>query len=199
MAATFVEQKVTDVRLVQPQRFGDDRGFFTESFRDDWSLCAPGLPFQQDNHAFSATPNTIRGLHFQYGPSAQAKLLRVVTGAILDVAVDIRHGSPTFGHVVAAELTAENGHQLFVPHGFAHGYQTLRPDTHVLYKVDRYYDPKREGAVLWSDPAIAVPWVDLGAEPVLSEKDKAAATLADLDSPFVYDEQAPYRCRCHDR
>lgn len=185
---------IADVKLIKPRRFGDHRGFFSESFREDWGLLAPGTQFAQDNHAFSATPNTIRGLHFQFGSSTQAKLLRVVTGRILDVAVDIRDGSPTYGQCVAAELTAEGGEQLFVPHGFAHAYQTLTPDCHVLYKVDRYYDPDREGAVLWSDPAVGVPWSSLDVEPSLSGKDQEALPLASLQSPFVFDPAAPYRC-----
>lgn len=187
------------VKLIKPRRFGDERGFFSETWREDWNLLDGGIAhaaFRQDNHAYSGTKGTIRGLHFQTGPSTQAKLLRTVVGAILDVAVDIRKGSPTYGHVVAETLSAENGHQLFVPHGFAHAYQTLTDETHVLYKVDRYYDPAREGAVRWSDPDIAVPWADVGVDATLSTKDEAAPLLADFDSPFVYDEAAPYFCRC---
>ncbi|MEM9421341.1 MAG: dTDP-4-dehydrorhamnose 3,5-epimerase [Pseudomonadota bacterium] len=195
----FEPTALKEVVLVKPKRFGDNRGFFSETFKASWPLLADGFVFEQDNHAFSATPNTIRGLHFQFGPSTQAKLLRVVTGAILDVAVDVRRGSPTYGHVVAEELSAENGHQLFVPHGFAHGYQTLMKDTHVLYKVDRLYDPQREGAVRWSDPDIKVPWAALDDAPALSGKDEDAPTFADLDTPFVYDEHAPYNCQCLDR
>ncbi|MGV6820820.1 MAG: dTDP-4-dehydrorhamnose 3,5-epimerase [Parvularcula sp.] len=183
-----------EVKLLTPRRFGDDRGFFSETFRDDWPLLEGGSAFVQDNHAFSATPNTIRGLHFQTGESCQAKLLRVVSGRILDVAVDIRRGSPTFGKVVAAELTAETGEQLFVPHGFAHGYQTLTPDCHVLYKVDRFYDPGREGALRWDDPDIAIPWRSLAADVSVSEKDKDALPLSGFESPFAYDPTAPYRC-----
>jgi dTDP-4-dehydrorhamnose 3,5-epimerase len=187
------------VRLVVPQRFSDERGFFSETWRADWGLLPDGQEFVQDNHAFSGAPNTIRGLHFQWGNSTQAKLLRVVTGAILDVAVDIRTGSPTYGQAVARELTAENGYQLFVPHGFAHGYQTLQPDTHVLYKVDRPYDRDREGAVLWSDPAIDIAWQDVGTAAAISAKDLAAAPLHQLDSPFVYDDAKPFCCRCLQR
>ncbi|MEM9989297.1 MAG: dTDP-4-dehydrorhamnose 3,5-epimerase [Pseudomonadota bacterium] len=184
------------ILVVEPKRFGDDRGFFSETYRQDWALLENSEYFQQDNHAFSATPNTVRGLHFQYGRSTQAKLLRVVTGAILDVAVDIRAGSPTYGQAVAVELSAQNGKQLFVPHGFAHGYATLTPDTHVLYKVDRPYDPQSEGAVLWSDPALDIPWPKMDLAPSLSDKDKDAPLLKALDTPFIYDEASPYHCHC---
>lgn len=197
--AEITPTQIEDVLIIEPKRFGDARGFFSESFRTDWPILADGFDFAQDNHAFSATPNTVRGLHFQFGSSTQAKLLRVVAGAILDVAVDIRAGSPTFGQSVAVELSGENGRQLFVPHGFAHGYQTLVPDTHVLYKVDRLYDPAREGAVLWSDPEIAIPWAKLDVAPSLSGKDEVAAPLSALASPFIYDINAPYRCRCLDQ
>ena len=194
--AEIDDTAVPPVKRVVPRRFGDARGFFSETWRADWGLLQTGA-FVQDNHAWSAEAGTIRGLHFQTGPSAQAKLLRVVTGAILDVAVDIRRGSPTFGRHVAAKLTAEGGEQLFVPHGFAHGYATLTPDAHVLYKVDAPYDPAREGAVRWDDPAIGIDWGV--ADPVLSDKDRAAPLLQDIDTPFVYDEGAPYSCRCLDR
>ncbi|MEM6649779.1 MAG: dTDP-4-dehydrorhamnose 3,5-epimerase [Pseudomonadota bacterium] len=184
------------VLVVEPKRFGDDRGFFSETYRQDWALLENSEYFQQDNHAFSATPNTVRGLHFQYGRSTQAKLLRVVTGAILDVAVDIRASSPTYGQAVAVELSAQNGKQLFVPHGFAHGYATLTPDTHVLYKVDRPYDPQSEGSVLWSDPALDIPWPKMDHAPSLSDKDKDAPLLKALDTPFIYDKASPYHCHC---
>lgn len=192
------ETAIPEVKLVIPKRFGDHRGFFSESFRADWGLLPEGLSFQQDNHAFSAAPNTLRGLHFQHGTSTQAKLLRVAKGAVLDVAVDIRRGSPTYGQHVAAELSAENGEQLLIPHGFAHGYQTLTPDAHVLYKCDRYYDPSREGAVRWDDPALAVAWRALAADPQLSDKDRIAPLFADLNAPFVYDPASPFACRCED-
>ncbi len=193
--ATIEAQAVPEVRLVTPRRFGDARGWFSESWRADWDLFEAN-PCVQDNHAFSAQANTVRGLHFQYGPSVQAKLLRVVTGAILDVAVDIRQGSPTYGRHVAARLTAEGGEQLFVPHGFAHGYATLTPDTHVLYKVDAPYDPTREGAVRWDDPALGIEWPE--GEAHLSDKDRAAPLLSEIESPFAYDGAAPYNCRCQD-
>ena len=187
---------VPDVLRIVPPRHGDARGFFTESWREDWNLLQAGR-FVQDNHAFSARRLVVRGLHFQTGASAQAKLLRVTQGEILDVAVDIRRGSPTYGQHVAERLTAAGGEQLFVPHGFAHGYATLTEDCHVLYKVDALYDPDREGSLRWDDPALGIGWPEGDAQ--LSEKDRTAPLLHDLDTPFVYDEDAPYNCRCLSR
>ena len=192
MAATE-DTEIEAVKLVTPRRFGDDRGWFSESYRDDWNLLETGT-FRQDNHAYSQARLTVRGLHFQTGPSVQAKLLRCVAGEILDVALDIRRGSPTYGRHVARTLTARGGEQLFVPHGFAHAYATLTEDAQVLYKVDNLYDRAREGAVRWNDPALGIDWPQGDAQ--LSEKDLEAPLLQDLDSPFVYDEAAPYNCRC---
>ena len=188
--------EVPPVALVRPKRFGDARGWFSETFRADWPLLEAGA-FVQDNHAYSTRRLVVRGLHFQTGPSVQAKLLRVAVGAILDVAVDIRRGSPTYGQHVARELTAEGGEQLFVPHGFAHGYATLTEECHVLYKVDGYYDPNREGSLRWDDPALGIDWPSPeGDEVQLSDKDRVAPLLQDLDSPFAYEEGMPYNCRC---
>lgn len=193
--AEIEQTSIPAVRLVRPRRFGDERGWFSETWREDWGLFEAGPP-AQDNHAYSSQRLTIRGLHFQYGPSVQAKLLRVAVGAVLDVAVDIRRGSPTYGRHVSAELTAEGGEQLMVPHGFAHGYCTLTEECHVLYKVDGPYDPKREGAVRWDDPEVGIDWPE--GNPQLSAKDREAPLLQDIDTPFVYDEEAPYDCRCLD-
>ena len=190
--AEITQTQIPDVVRIVPHRFGDARGWFTESWRADWDVFA-GAPVQ-DNHAYSSGGLTIRGLHYQTGASAQAKLLRCVVGAILDVAVDVRRGSPTFGEHVAVELTAEGGEQLFVPHGFAHGYATLTPEAHVLYKVDAPYDPNAEGAVLWSDPALGIDWPE--GTPQLSSKDEAAPLLQDAKPPFAYDTSAPYNCCC---
>ena len=189
--------EVPPVALIRPRRFGDARGWFSETWRADWGLLETGA-FVQDNHAYSSRRLVVRGLHFQTGPSVQAKLLRVAVGAVLDVAVDIRRGSPTYGRHVARELTAEGGEQLFVPHGFAHGYATLTAECHVLYKVDGMYDPEREGSLRWNDPALGIDWPtpDDGTEVQLSDKDRVAPLLQDLDSPFAYDEGAPYNCRC---
>ena len=135
--------------------------------------------FVQDNQAFSARAGTLRGLHFQTAPHAQAKLVRVLRGAIYDVAVDVRQGSPTFGRWVGAELTAERGEQIFVPRGFAHGYSTLTDDCELAYKVDGLYAPQTEGGIIWNDPDLAIDW-RLTGEPVLSDKDKVLPRLKDL-------------------
>jgi dTDP-4-dehydrorhamnose 3,5-epimerase len=174
---------VADVMLIEPTRHGDARGFFSET----WSrraLAQHGLDidFVQDNHAFSAQPGVLRGLHFQRAPSAQGKLVRVARGAILDVAVDIRQGSPTYGQHVAEMLSAANWRQLWVPRGFAHGYLTLEPDTEVLYKTDDYYDRDADGGIAWDDPALGIDWGH--AAPILSDKDRTAKRLADIPPPF---------------
>ena len=146
---------IEDVKLVTPQRFGDDRGFFSETYNQQRFLEA-GITaeFLQDNHSLSAQKGTIRGLHYQSPPFAQAKLVRVLRGSILDVAVDVRSGSPTYGQWVSAELSAENGVQIFVPRGFLHGFATLEPDTEIAYKVDNYYSKECDGAVLWNDATL---------------------------------------------
>jgi dTDP-4-dehydrorhamnose 3,5-epimerase len=190
---------IEDVKLVHPPRFGDERGFFSETYRQAW-IAEVGGPeeFVQDNHAFSAEKGVLRGLHFQIGPSAQTKLVRVTRGMVLDVAVDIRHGSPTYGQYVSAVLSAENWHQLLVPQGFAHGYLTMTPDCEVLYKVDRLYDPARERAIRWNDPQLAIDWQVDAAEVQLSLKDREAPLLTDLPVFFEYAPGAPYSVICHD-
>jgi dTDP-4-dehydrorhamnose 3,5-epimerase len=177
---TITPLAIPDVLLITPKRHGDARGWFSET----WSrkaLAEAGLTadFLQDNQAFSARKGTLRGLHFQKAPHPQAKLVRVLKGAIYDVAVDVREGSPTYGRWVAAELTAERGEQLFVPRGFAHGYCTLTGDCELLYKVDGLYAPQTEGGVIWNDPDLAIPW-PLEGEPVLSDKDKLLPRFKDL-------------------
>jgi dTDP-4-dehydrorhamnose 3,5-epimerase len=169
-----------EVLLITPKRHGDARGWFAETWGDR-TMAQAGLthPFVQDNQAFNARKGTLRGLHFQRAPHAQGKLVRVVRGAIWDVAVDVRPGSPSFGRWAAAELTAERGEQLFVPRGFAHGYVTLSDDTELFYKVDGQYAPELEGGVAWNDPDLALPW-PLEGEPVLSEKDRGLPRLKDL-------------------
>ena len=180
-----IDTEIPDVKRVIPKRHGDDRGWFSEIYRVD-QLGEGGIAtvFVQDNQSFSAPAGTIRGLHFQTPPAAQAKLVRVLAGAIFDVAVDIRHGSPSFGRHVAVRLDAENGEQLFVPHGFAHGFCTLEPNTMVAYKVDAYYSPQNDRNLLWNDPEIGIPWPVAEAEAILSGKDKAAPRLADLGKLF---------------
>lgn len=169
------------VLLVEPRRFEDTRGWFMET----WSEVATreafgGVRFVQDNQSLSRAVGTVRGLHFQLPPHAQAKLVRVVRGAILDVAVDIRAGSATFGQHVAVELSAANARQLFVPPGFAHGFITREPDTEVAYKVSDIYAPACEGGLLWNDPALGIDWGPEAASAVVAERDRSWPALADL-------------------
>lgn len=173
------------VKLLTPQRFGDARGFFSESWNRQ-TLAGHGitLDFVQDNHSLSGTVGTVRGLHFQAPPHAQDKLVRCGQGALLDVAVDIRKGSPSYGHWIAEELSAANGRQLLIPVGFLHGFVTRAPDTEVLYKCTDYYAPDCDGAVRWD--SCGIDW-GLSGDPVLSDKDTAAPALADFDSPFVWE------------
>jgi dTDP-4-dehydrorhamnose 3,5-epimerase len=170
------------VLLITPQKFGDSRGFFSET----WSapkLAAQGFheTFVQDNHSLSAQPGTVRGLHCQIAPSVQGKLVRVVRGAIWDVAVDIRHGSPTYGKYAAVELSAENWRQLWIPGGFLHGFCTIQPDTEVIYKVTADYDRAAERGVIWNDPDLALPWPVRPQDAVLSDKDQNLPRLADCE------------------
>ena len=176
------------VRLLTPRRFADERGFFSEVWnRRRLAELGITLDFVQDNHSFSRERHTVRGLHFQAPPHAQDKLVRVGAGRILDVAVDVRRGSPAYGRWFAAELSAENGRQMLVPAGFLHGFLTLEPDTEVYYKCSDYYAPECEGAVRFDDPALGIDWqLPAGATPLLSAKDAAAGGFADFDSPFEF-------------
>jgi dTDP-4-dehydrorhamnose 3,5-epimerase len=177
------------VRIITPRRHRDDRGFFSEVWNQG-RLGEAGIDvrFVQDNHALSRPVGTLRGLHFQIGASAQGKLIRCNKGRILDVAVDLRHGSPTFGRSVALELSAENWRQVYVPTGFAHGYCTLEPDTEVIYKVTAYYDPAAERGLLWNDPEIGIAWPVTTDSAVIAERDAKWPRLRDLPSYFVYTE-----------
>ncbi len=176
------------VKILTPRRFGDDRGFFSEC----WSkraMAEAGLDVDwvQDNHSLSMQVGTVRGLHFQSPPHAQAKLVRCGQGALIDVAVDIRNGSPTFGQSVSVALTAENGKQLLIPAGFLHGFATTAPNTEVLYKCSDYYAPECDGAVRFDSASLNIDW-GLGDIPaVLSDKDKNAPDFADFESPFEYE------------
>jgi len=174
---------IPDVKVLTPRRFGDNRGWFTES----WSRRALDVDFCQDNMSLSAPRGTVRGLHFQKPPHAQAKLVSVLRGRILDVAVDIRVGSPTFGSHVAIELSADEGNQLFVPRGFAHGFCTLEPDTMVMYKVDSFYAPDADEGLFWADPALGIDWPVPPDAAELSPKDQKLPRLADIMSPFTWD------------
>ena len=182
------ELRIADVKLITPRRFGDSRGWFSETWTAS-KMAAAGLEFafMQDNHSDSAEVYTLRGLHYQAPPFAQAKLVRVARGAVLDVAVDIRVGSPTYLQWVAEELSAENGAQLLVPRGFLHGFLTLTPDTEVLYKVDNPYSADADGAVRFDDPTLGVDWGVDPARAILSDKDAAAPLFADFDNPFTYE------------
>ncbi len=178
---------LADVLVITPRRFGDERGFFSESWnRRAFAQAGLELDFVQDNESLSVDVGTLRGLHYQAPPDAQAKLVRVARGAILDVAVDVRRGSPDFGKWVSVELSAENGRQILIPRGFLHGFVTLQPHTHVLYKADNYYAPESDGAVVWNDPDLAIDWQT--DKVTLSDKDAAAPGLADWESPFIYGE-----------
>ena len=176
----FIPQSIPEILLIEPTAHGDSRGYFVETFRRDLFEEAIGykINFVQDNESRSAK-GVLRGLHYQLAPFAQAKLVRVVEGAVLDVAVDIRRSSPTFGQHVAVELTAENKHQLFVPHGFAHGFVVLSDSATFAYKVDNYYSSVNDGGIIWNDEELAVTWPKLELE--LSDKDKKLPLLSQLN------------------
>ena len=175
-------------RLIRPQRILDERGWFAETYNAA-RFAALGIDtaFCQDNHVRSRAAGTLRGLHFQRPPHGQAKLARCVRGRVWDVAVDVRSGSPTYGQWVAAELSAENALQMFVPIGFAHGYLTLEADSEVEYKVSAFHAPDFEGGLIWNDPTLALPWPLPAGAPILSEKDRRLPRLNAFESPFDYD------------
>ena len=181
-------QSIPEVLLIEPRRFGDARGFFSEVWKRS-AMEAQGfdVDFVQDNHSLSREVGVLRGLHFQRPPTSQGKLVRVVRGRILDVAVDIRQGSATYGQHVACELSAEGWSQLWIPRGFAHGFLTLEADTEVLYKVDAEYDPLTDGGIAWDDPALGIHWPLPQGGAVLSDKDRAAPRLATIAPPFPAD------------
>lgn len=172
------------VLLVEPDRFGDERGFFSETYnRRQWRAAGIEADFVMDAHSGSAVRGTVRGLHFQAPPHAQAKLVRVARGAILDVAVDLRRASPTFGRYVAVELSAENWRQLYFPEGFAHGFCALSDTVEVLYKLSADYAPEAEAGLAWDDPALGIPWPVGREDAVLSAKDARLPRLADAAIP----------------
>jgi len=177
---------IPDVKLLTPPRYRDPRGFFSETWSAKREAAAgiPG-PFVQDNHSLSVPRGTVRGLHLQVAPSVQGKLVRCVRGAIWDVAVDVRHGSATFGRHVASVLSAENWCQLWVPGGFLHGFCTLEPDTEVIYKVTADYDRAAERGVVWNDPDLALPWPVAAGAAVLSDKDLVLPRLRDCPPWFA--------------
>ncbi|SLN46204.1 dTDP-4-dehydrorhamnose 3,5-epimerase [Roseovarius litorisediminis] len=174
--------------VLTPARYGDARGFFSESWNRQ-RMAEHGLDFDfvQDNHSLSVAQGTVRGLHFQTPPHAQAKLVRCGRGRLLDVSVDLRKGSPTFGKWVGIELSFENGKQLLIPEGFAHGFVTCVPDTEIIYKCSDYYAPECDRSLRFDDPEIGIDWgIDAG-EAILSDKDAGAPLLADLDNPFIWE------------
>lgn len=175
---------------LRPRAFQDARGSFAETYNEK-AFVAAGIAarFVQDNQSFSAKRGTIRGLHFQLPPAAQAKLVRVLHGSVYDVAVDLRRGSPTYGRWIGETLTAKGGEQLFVPRGFAHAFCTLEPDVIVAYKVDEFYAPASDSGLIWDDPTLAIDWPVAASEVVLSDKDLRLGRFADFVSPFRYEGQ----------
>lgn len=175
-------------KLIIPVRHGDERGWFTETYHRE-RLRAEGITaeFVQDNHSYSALQGTLRGIHFQTAPHAQAKLVRCLAGAIWDVAVDLRSGSPSFGHWLGVKLTASGGEQLYVPEGFGHGFLTLTADVEIAYKVTDHYAPECDAGIAWNDPDVAVAWPLNGRSPILSGKDRELPHLRTLAPVFAYD------------
>jgi dTDP-4-dehydrorhamnose 3,5-epimerase len=182
----FEDAEISGVKIVTPKKHGDARGFFSEVYKQsEWRAAGLDYTFVQDNHSLSGPVGTLRGLHFQTPPFAQDKLVRVVRGRILDVAVDIRRSSPTFGKHVAVELSAQNWRQLFIPAGFAHGFVTLEPDTEVLYKVTAFYSGEHDRGLAFDDPELGVTWPTPPGGLLLSEKDKHWPRLRDLAEAFA--------------
>jgi len=188
MKMKFIRTDIEDVIIIEPQVHGDDRGYFMETFRQDKLEAFLGfkINFCQDNESKSSR-GVLRGLHYQLAPKAQTKLVRVIKGRVLDVAVDIRKGSPTFGKYVAVELSEENKRQLFVPRGFAHAFVVMEDDTIFVYKVDNYYSPENDRGIAFDDPAIGIDWILENVDLKLSQKDMQQPLLKDADC-FTYGE-----------
>jgi len=185
MKLTIRSLALPEIKLISTPRFRDQRGYFAETYvRRDFAAAQISHEFVQDNESLSLAAGTVRGMHFQVAPFAQAKLIRVLTGRIFDACVDLRRSSPRYGRHTAVELSAESGDQLFVPAGFAHGFCTLEPATTVLYKVDALYSAEHERGIAWSDPALAIPWPVEPDAAVVSAKDAALPRLADMPSYF---------------
>lgn len=182
----IIKTAIEDVLLIKPSVFGDQRGYFFESYSERSFDSAVGkIRFVQDNESRSSK-NVIRGLHFQKPPYAQSKLVRVVRGRVLDIAVDIREGSPTFGRHVSVELSEDNHYQLFIPKGFAHGYAVLSDEAIFQYKCDAFYAPEAEGAILWNDPDLGIDWKVPANDAIISPKDQKNPRFCDLGSVFEY-------------
>jgi dTDP-4-dehydrorhamnose 3,5-epimerase len=186
---TVAELSIPEVKVIKIAKFGDDRGFFSETYnRRRFAELGVDVEFVQDNQSLSQARYTVRGLHMQAAPFAQDKLVRVTRGRILDVCVDVRVGSPTYGEWVSAEISAEAWNQIFVPVGFLHGFVTLEENTEVQYKVSNYYDKASEGGVIWNDPDLKIDWGNpAGANAMLSEKDVKLPLFRNFSSPFVYE------------
>ncbi|MCB1426546.1 MAG: dTDP-4-dehydrorhamnose 3,5-epimerase [Zhengella sp.] len=181
----FRETALPGVIEIVADRFGDERGFFSETWNERlWRANGVDVSFVQDNHSLSGPVGVLRGLHFQAPPWAQAKLVRVTHGAVFDVAVDIRKGSPTYGKWVGVELSAAGWNQLFIPEGFAHGFVTLEPDTQFLYKVSSFYSREHDRSIRFDDPEIGIEWPVDPQRVILSAKDRGAPLLADCDTGF---------------
>jgi len=182
---------IPDVKILRPVKHGDERGFFSEVYSAR-NLAKVGLEVNvaQENFAFSKEAHTVRGIHFQTPPCAQAKLVQVVSGAIYDVAVDLRKGSPWYGQWVGAEISADNWNQILVPVGFGHGLCTLEPNTAVIYKVTDFFSLENDKGIHWNDPDLNIPWPLDGHEPIVSAKDQVQPFLADFDSPFIYQQNS---------
>jgi len=182
----FIKTKIPDLTIIEPKVFGDKRGYFFESFNyNEFKNNIYEVNFVQDNESKSSR-GVLRGLHFQKPPFTQAKLVRCVKGKVLDVAVDIRKGSPTYGEFEIVELSEENKRQLFVPRGFAHGFVVLSDETIFSYKVDNWYSPEHDSGILWNDGSLNIDWQINPNEVLLSEKDKVLQLFENLDSPFTY-------------
>ena len=182
---------MSSVQIIEPKRFSDDRGWLAETYTAaDFAVRGINSLFVQDNHTMSRRRFTLRGLHCQAPPFAQAKLVRCIKGCIFDVAVDVRNASPTYGKWTAVELSAENGRQLFIPEGYAHGFLTLEDDCEVVYKCSALYAPDHDGGICWDDSIVAVAWpLPAQTVPQLSAKDRALPALAEFASPYSYDGQ----------
>lgn len=187
MALDLFDTEIDDVKEIIPKRFGDDRGYFGEVYNAR-ELAGVGITdtFVFDAFSFSAVKHTLRGMHFQVPPYPQAKIVQAIQGSILDVIVDIRKDSPTFGNHVARILTAEKGNQLYVPEGFAHGFCTLEDNVRVAYKISGYYAPETEGGINWQDPALGIDWPVSAKDATLNDRDAAFPLLADFNSPFIF-------------
>jgi dTDP-4-dehydrorhamnose 3,5-epimerase len=181
----IIETEIPDVKVIEPQKFGDHRGFFSETYnRKVLKENGIELDFVQDNHSLSVDKGILRGLHFQTEPFAQDKLVRVISGSVYDVAVDLRKSSPTFGKHVAITLSSDNWLQLLVPKGFAHGFVTMENNTEVIYKVTNYYSPENDSGILWNDPRLGINWPISTDQIILSDKDKVQPRFSEANSYF---------------